>query len=101
MRGYRQIWLKHLSAHFGDMTLRQYTPDLGTVLLDGLTAKASQATLRHTALAYKWQVTFSAGVVTFKTPPATADYKIEAAEKLMRVAKDMDKNRVSYLGRDC
>jgi integrase len=47
LRGYKQIWRQHLSAHFGELTLRQYTPDLGTVFLDGLTAKASQATLRH------------------------------------------------------
>jgi integrase len=47
LRGYKQIWRQHLSAHFGELTLRQYTPDLGTVFLDGLTAKQSQATLRH------------------------------------------------------
>jgi integrase len=47
LRGYRQIWKQHLSAHFEEATLQEYTPDRGTVFLDGLTAKVSQATLRH------------------------------------------------------
>jgi two-component system, cell cycle response regulator len=60
-----------------------------------------QKALKDTMHAYSWEVTFSAGVVTFKTPPAAADYMIEAAEKLMRVAKGMGKNHVSYSVRDC
>jgi integrase len=47
LRGYRQIWRQHLSAHFAEATLREYTPDRGTVFLDTLTASQSQRTLAH------------------------------------------------------
>jgi integrase len=47
LRGWRQIWQQHLSGHFGEATLREYTADQGTVFLDGLTASQSQRTLAH------------------------------------------------------
>jgi hypothetical protein len=43
LRGYRQISQQHLAGNFGELTLRQYTPDLGTVFLDRLTARLSWA----------------------------------------------------------
>jgi diguanylate cyclase (GGDEF)-like protein len=46
---------------------------------------------------YKWQVTFSAGMVTFKTPPATADHMIDVAERAMYSVKHSEKNRISRL----
>jgi diguanylate cyclase (GGDEF)-like protein len=52
--------------------------------------------LKDTMKAYKWEVTFSIGVATFKTPPATPDYMIDAAEKQMRFVKQTGKDRISY-----
>jgi PleD family two-component response regulator len=56
--------------------------------------------LRDVMREYKWDVTFSMGVVTFKTPPATPDYMIDEADKVMLWAKRNGKNRVSYSVRD-
>jgi diguanylate cyclase (GGDEF)-like protein len=87
-------------ARFGGdefiLLLHRANADSAHTVMDKL-----QKALKETMKTYKWEVTFSAGVVTFKTPPAAADYMIEEAEKLMRVAKDTGKNRVSYLVRDC
>jgi len=46
---------------------------------------------------HEWKVTFSGGAVTFKTPPAILEYMINMAEKQMLLAKQMGKNRISYL----
>ena len=56
-----------------------------------------QKAVKEALKAYKWQVTFSAGMVTFKTPPATADYMIDVAERAMYSVKRSGKNRISRL----
>jgi diguanylate cyclase (GGDEF)-like protein len=56
-----------------------------------------QKALRDAMKNYRWNVTFSMGVVTFRTPPATPDYMINAAEKTMRSVKLAGKNHTSYL----
>jgi len=53
--------------------------------------------LGDTMKAYEWSVTFSIGVVTFKTPPAAPDYVIETADKAMYSVKRTGKNRLSSL----
>ncbi len=56
-----------------------------------------QNALKNAMKTYQWTVTFSVGVVTFKTPPATAEYMIDMADKTMLLVKKTGKNRVSYL----
>lgn len=56
-----------------------------------------QKALADAMNAYRWNVTFSMGVVTFRNPPATPDYMINTAEKTMRSVKMAGKNRTSYL----
>jgi diguanylate cyclase (GGDEF)-like protein len=59
-----------------------------------------QNALKNAMKTYQWTVTFSVGVVTFKTPPATAEYMIDMADKAMLLVKKTGKNRVSYLALD-
>jgi integrase len=47
VRGYTQIWNQHLKAHFGDTSLQDYEPWMGTDFLQSLTAKQGKATLKH------------------------------------------------------
>ena len=47
VRGYKQIWHQHLRAHFGEMTLQQYEPDMGTQFLESLTSTQGKTTLKH------------------------------------------------------
>jgi integrase len=47
MKGYRQLWRQHLNGHFGELTLREYEPDMGTTFLDSLTNTQSSTTIRH------------------------------------------------------
>jgi integrase len=47
VRGYKQIWKQHLKGHFGDTTLQDYEPWMGTDFLQSLTAKQGKATLKH------------------------------------------------------
>lgn len=54
-------------------------------------------TLSDTMKAHEWNVTFSIGVVTFKSPPAAADYMIETADKAMYTVKRTGKDRISSL----
>ena len=56
-----------------------------------------QKALKDAMKTYKWDITFSMGAVTFRNPPATADYMINTAEKAMRCVKRSGKNHTSYL----
>ncbi|MFZ0800590.1 MAG: site-specific integrase [Terriglobales bacterium] len=47
MRGYKQIWKQHLKSHFGSMTLREYTPRMGTRFLRKLSSTQCKSTLKH------------------------------------------------------
>jgi integrase len=47
VRGYKQIWRQHLKSHFGNLTLQEYSPHMGTSFLDSLTGDQGKATLRH------------------------------------------------------
>ncbi|GAC1510746.1 MAG: hypothetical protein NVS1B11_17940 [Terriglobales bacterium] len=47
VRGFKQIWKQHLQAHFGNMTLREYEPRMGSAFLRGLTGTQRKSTLRH------------------------------------------------------
>ena len=47
VRGYKQIWRQHLKSHFGNLTLQEYAPHMGTAFLDSLTGTQGKATLRH------------------------------------------------------
>ena len=47
VRGYKQIWRQHLKSHFGNLTLQEYAPHLGTAFLESLTGTQGKATLRH------------------------------------------------------
>ncbi len=47
VRGYKQIWRQHLKSHFGNLTLQEYSPHIGTAFLDSLTSVQGKATLRH------------------------------------------------------
>jgi integrase len=47
IRGYKQIWDQHLKNHFGNMTLREYTPDHGMNFLNGLAGTQGKNTLKH------------------------------------------------------
>ena len=69
-------------------------PDTGDarVVLEKLRKALKDVMKQH-----QLKVTFSGGAVTFKAPPATPEYMINAAEKHMRSVKQMGKNRISYL----
>ena len=56
-----------------------------------------QAALRDVMRTHQWDITFSAGVATFKSPPRTVDRVIDIAERQMRFAKSQGKDRISYL----
>lgn len=47
VRGYKQIWRQHLSKHFGNRTLREYEPEMGTQFLESLKDTQSKTTLKH------------------------------------------------------
>jgi integrase len=47
VRGYKQIWRQHLKSHFGNLTLQEYAPHMGTAFLESLTGTQGKATLRH------------------------------------------------------
>jgi len=53
--------------------------------------------LGDTMKGYQWNITFSIGVVTFKTPPRAPDYMIDEADKVMYMVKRSGKDRVSSL----
>lgn len=45
--GYKQIWNQHLKAHFGNTTLREYEPFMGTQFLQTLTSTQGKVTIKH------------------------------------------------------
>lgn len=47
LRGYKQVFKQHLKDHFGNRTLQQYQPSMGSRLLDSLTAKQGYHVLKH------------------------------------------------------
>lgn len=47
VRGFKQIWNQHLKKHFGDMTLVQYEPVMGSRLLRSLVDTQRKTTLKH------------------------------------------------------
>lgn len=47
LRGYKQVFAQHLKPHFGNTTLQQYQPSMGSKLLDSLTAKQGYHVLKH------------------------------------------------------
>ena len=47
IRGYKQIWNQHLSAHFGKRTLQDYEPHTGTRFLQSLTSTQGKSTIKH------------------------------------------------------
>ncbi len=47
LRGYKQIWSQHLKTHFGEMTVQEYTPKIGTRFLRTLAATQCKTTLKH------------------------------------------------------
>jgi len=74
------------------LLLPETSAEKAHVVLDKL-----REALKDAMKTYKWEITFSIGVVTFKTPLATPDYMIEVADKRMYAVKKTGKNRVSYL----
>jgi integrase len=47
MRGYKQVYNRHLKTHFGNSTLQKYQPAMGAKLLDSLTATQGYHVLKH------------------------------------------------------
>jgi integrase len=47
VRGYKQIWNQHLKSHFGNLTLQEYEPSMGTEFLQSLTSTQGKNTLKH------------------------------------------------------
>ena len=49
LRGYKNIWSKHLKKHFGNTTLQQYDPDRASLLLESLnsTGEMNSTSLKH------------------------------------------------------
>jgi integrase len=47
VRSYKQIWQQHLVDHFGDTTLRQYVPTMGTRFLRTLISTQNRNTISH------------------------------------------------------
>jgi diguanylate cyclase (GGDEF)-like protein len=74
------------------LLLPETSADNAQVVMDKV-----QKALKDTLKAYKWSVTFSAGMVTFRTPPATPDYMIDIAERAVNSVKRTGKNRISRL----
>jgi diguanylate cyclase (GGDEF)-like protein len=68
------------------LLLPETSADNARVVLDKV-----QKALKDALKAYKWPVTFSAGMVTFRTPPATADHMIDIAERAMYSVKQAGK----------
>jgi diguanylate cyclase (GGDEF)-like protein len=82
-------------ARFGGDEFVLLLPEAGQnarLILDKI-----QKALTEAMQVYRWNVTFSMGVVTFRHPPATPDYMINTAEKTMRSVKMTGKNHTSYL----
>jgi diguanylate cyclase (GGDEF)-like protein len=82
-------------ARFGGDEFVLLLPEAGQnarLILDKI-----QKALTEAMQVYRWNVTFSMGVVTFRHPPATPDYMINTAEKTMRSVKRAGKNHTSYL----
>ncbi len=48
------------------------------------------------SVAPRWGVTFSAGVITFRTPPATMDEMVRKADALMYAAKRSGKDQAAF-----
>src|ERR1700722_12730712 len=47
VHGYKQVWNQHLLAHFGTITLQQYTAKMARGFLSGLKTKLGKNTLKH------------------------------------------------------
>jgi integrase len=47
LRGYKQVYKRHLKDHFNNCTLQEYQPAMGVRLLDSLTAKQGFHVLKH------------------------------------------------------
>jgi integrase len=47
VRGFKQIWNQHLKGHFGEMTLKQYEPVMGSRFLRTLVDTQRKTTLKH------------------------------------------------------
>jgi integrase len=47
LRGYKQVYSQHLKNHFGNYTLQQYQPRMGSKLLHSLTAKQGWHVLKY------------------------------------------------------
>jgi integrase len=47
LRGYKQVYSQHLKDHFGNITLQQYQPRMGSKLLHSLTAKQGWHVLKY------------------------------------------------------
>ncbi|MGA8216648.1 MAG: site-specific integrase [Candidatus Sulfotelmatobacter sp.] len=47
VRGFKQVWKQHLKAHFGKITLQEYTADKARRFLSSLKTKQSKNTLKH------------------------------------------------------
>jgi len=68
---------------------------------DANTAQASMSRMQRGLLgemqANRWAVTFSIGVVTFISPPESADEAINMADKIMYSVKNSGKNNIRYI----
>jgi diguanylate cyclase (GGDEF)-like protein len=64
-------------------------------------AKIAVSKMQHELLkemrANHWPVSFSIGVMTFTTPPVSADEAINIADKLMYSVKNTGKNNIAYM----
>jgi diguanylate cyclase (GGDEF)-like protein len=60
----------------------------------GVVVRRVRRRLLDAARAGGWPVTFSIGVVTFDTPPASCDEMLQAADDLMYAAKRHGKNAI-------
>lgn len=69
--------------------------DSARVVLDKL-----HKALKDAMKAYRWEVTFSIGAVTFRDPPTTPDHIINAADRVMCQVKRTGKDRISLLALD-
>jgi integrase len=47
VRGFKQIWRQHLKAHFADLTLQRYAPDLARRFLGSIKTTQGKNTLKH------------------------------------------------------
>jgi PleD family two-component response regulator len=55
-----------------------------------------QRELLNEMLANHWNITFSIGVMTFNSPPDSADEALNITDKLMYSVKNHGKNNISY-----